>query len=76
LYKKYPKLAPKPAVPPQTTGEQEISCSNPQYKDCRTKIYVYPNGDQRIVTWERKKPKKATQKKMFSKGVADCGCRI
>jgi len=75
LYKKYPALKPKEPAKPQSSGKRQIACSSSKYGHCESIVYMYGNGNKKIVTWERVEAPKS-KKLGKSKGVADCGCAI
>jgi hypothetical protein len=84
LYKKYPAIKPKEKQKAKKVDEGAVPCSSSAFSACKSVIYRYPSGNQKIVITEKlpvvkkvKVVKEAKQKKYKwkqSKGVADCGC--
>ena len=89
-YKKYPNLRPQERPKPSKIVDgEDVPCSNAAFSSCKSTVYKYPSGKQKIVITEklpvvkkekkpvqqtkRKNPKFKQLKNTQYKGVSD-GC--
>ena len=87
LYKKYPQIKPAQKTKPKKVEEGDVPCSSSVFAACKSAVYRYPSGNQKIVITEKlpvvkkeKKVKKQQTSKKYKwkrdgyKGVSDDGC--
>ena len=53
FYNRNPAYRPTPKAQPMLTPPIPVGCSEDRFFSCEKIIYDYPNGNRKIVTWEK-----------------------